>query len=84
MQRPYEFMEVAGQSVIASVHGYALASGLELTLSCDFVVAAEDAELGFEHIRRDLLLRAGLRHRTGSKAAPLRPCVTSPGRISRL
>jgi enoyl-CoA hydratase/carnithine racemase len=77
-------MEFANQSVIASMHGCALAGGLELALSCDFIVAAEDAELGFEHIRRNRLSRAGLRHRTGNKAAPLRPCVTSLGRISRL
>ncbi len=32
--------------VIASVHGYALANGTGLALSCDFVVASEDAVFG--------------------------------------
>ena len=37
--------------VIAQVHGYALAGGLELAMSCDLIVAAEDAQLGEPEIR---------------------------------
>jgi enoyl-CoA hydratase len=37
--------------VIAQVHGYALAGGLELAMACDLVVAAEDAQLGEPEIR---------------------------------
>jgi enoyl-CoA hydratase len=37
--------------VIAQVHGYALAGGLELAMACDVVVAAEDARLGEPEIR---------------------------------
>jgi enoyl-CoA hydratase len=37
--------------VIARVHGYALAGGLELAMACDLVVAAEDAQLGEPEIR---------------------------------
>jgi enoyl-CoA hydratase len=37
--------------VIAQVHGYALAGGLELAMACDLVVAAEDARLGEPEIR---------------------------------
>ncbi len=37
--------------VIAAVHGYALAGGLELAMACDVVVAAEDAQLGEPEIR---------------------------------
>jgi enoyl-CoA hydratase len=49
----------APQAVIASVHGYALAGGLEVALSCDIVVAAEDARLGDQHINRGILPGAG-------------------------
>jgi enoyl-CoA hydratase len=37
--------------VIAQVHGYALAGGLELAMACDLIVASEDARLGEPEIR---------------------------------
>ncbi len=37
--------------VIAQVHGYALAGGLELAMACDLVVAAEGTRLGEPEIR---------------------------------
>jgi enoyl-CoA hydratase len=37
--------------VIAQVHGYALAGGLELAMACDLIVAARDAQLGEPEIR---------------------------------
>ena len=37
--------------VIAQVHGYALAGGVELAMACDLTVAAEDAQLGEPEIR---------------------------------
>jgi enoyl-CoA hydratase len=37
--------------VIAQVHGYALAGGLELAMACDLAIAAEDAQLGEPEIR---------------------------------
>lgn len=37
--------------VIAQVHGYVLAGGLELAMACDLVVAAEGAQLGEPEIR---------------------------------
>ncbi len=49
----------APQAVIASVHGYALAGGLEAAMSCDIMITAEDARLGDEHINRGILPGAG-------------------------
>jgi enoyl-CoA hydratase len=40
-----------GKPVIAAVHGYCLAGGLELAMACDLVVAADDAQLGEPEIR---------------------------------
>jgi enoyl-CoA hydratase len=37
--------------VIAQVHGYALAGGLELAMACDLIVAADGAQLGEPEIR---------------------------------
>ncbi len=37
--------------VIAQVHGYALAGGLELAMACDLIVADEEARLGEPEIR---------------------------------
>ncbi len=59
MQATYESMEAARQIVIASVNGYAVAGGFEMALACDIIVANEDAELGDEHMRRNLLPSGG-------------------------
>ena len=37
--------------VIALVHGFALAGGLELVLACDMAIAAEDARIGDQHVK---------------------------------
>src|SRR3954468_11215170 len=37
--------------VIAQIHGYALAGGLELAMACDLIVASDDAQLGEPEIR---------------------------------
>jgi enoyl-CoA hydratase/carnithine racemase len=47
------------QPTIASVFGFALGGGFELALSCDLVVAAEDAILGFPEARVGLVPAGG-------------------------
>ena len=59
MQATFEALEAAPQIVIASVQGHAVAGGLELALASDIVVVAQDAALGDEHLRRDLLPSGG-------------------------
>ncbi len=59
LQEMCETLEAAPQVVIGSIHGFALAGGMELALACDILVAAEDAELGDEHIRRNLIPGGG-------------------------
>lgn len=52
--------------VIAAVHGYVLGGALELALAADFIVARDDAKLGFPEI-------------TLSAQPPYRPKITEDG-----
>jgi len=45
--------------IIAAVEGNALAGGFEIVLSCDLVVAAEDARFGLPEVTRGLVAEAG-------------------------
>ena len=45
--------------LIAAVEGYALAGGLELALSCDLIVSADDAKFGIPEVKRGLAAAAG-------------------------
>ena len=45
--------------LIAAVNGYALAGGLELALSCDFIVASDNAQLGFNEATLGPIADAG-------------------------
>jgi enoyl-CoA hydratase len=44
---------------IAAVEGYALAGGFEVALSCDLIVASEDASFGLPEVTRGLVAAAG-------------------------
>jgi enoyl-CoA hydratase len=45
--------------VVAAVEGYALAGGFELALSCDLVVASDQAKFGLPEVKRGLVAGAG-------------------------
>ena len=53
--------------LVAAVEGYALAGGFEIVLSCDLVVAANNAKFGLPEVKRGLTAAAGgllrLQHR---------------------
>lgn len=67
MQDTYERLESAPQIVMASINGYALAGGFELALACDLMIADDAAQLGDEHIRRNLLPSGGSSQRLPRK-----------------
>ncbi|MEQ8516890.1 MAG: crotonase/enoyl-CoA hydratase family protein, partial [Chromatocurvus sp.] len=50
---------LASKPVIAAVEGYALAGGFEVAISCDLIVAAEDAKFGIPEVKRGLAAAAG-------------------------
>jgi len=45
--------------VIAAVEGYALAGGFEVAISCDLIVAADDAKFGIPEVKRGLAAGGG-------------------------
>ena len=45
--------------IIAAVEGYALAGGMEMAISCDMIVAADDAKFGIPEVKRGLAAGAG-------------------------
>mgnify|MGYP003628192323 FL=1 len=49
----------ASKPLICAVEGYALAGGFELAISCDLIVAAEDARFGIPEVKRGLAAGAG-------------------------
>ena len=50
---------VAGKPIIAAVEGYALAGGLEVAISCDLIVAADDSQFGIPEVKRGLAAASG-------------------------
>ena len=52
-------MESLPVPVIAVVHGFALAGGLELMMACDMALVAEDARLGDQHVNFGLMPGGG-------------------------
>lgn len=53
--------------LIAAVEGAALAGGTEIVLSCDLVVAAEDARFGLPEVKRGLVAASGGLFRLGRR-----------------
>ena len=45
--------------MIAAVEGYALAGGFEMALSCDLIVAADNASFGLPEVKRGIVAGAG-------------------------
>ena len=56
-------LEALPVPVIALVHGFALAGGLELMLACDMVIAADNARIGDQHVNFGLMPGGGATQR---------------------
>jgi enoyl-CoA hydratase/carnithine racemase len=55
----FDSLRALPQPSIASVFGYVLGGGFELALSCDLIVAAEDAVFGLPEVRVGILPGGG-------------------------
>ncbi len=58
--------------VIAVVHGFALAGGLELMMACDMALVADDARIGDQHVNFGLMPGGGSTIRLPRLAGPQR------------
>src|SRR6202044_1492687 len=56
--------------LIAAVNGSALAGGCEIMLSCDLVVAVEEAKFGIPEVKRGLMAAAGALIRLPKRIPP--------------
>lgn len=68
-QRVFDAIEALPMPVIAAVHGYAIAGGLELILSCDIVLATASARIGDGHARYGIIPAGGSSARLPRKIA---------------
>jgi enoyl-CoA hydratase/carnithine racemase len=55
----YDMKNLSPKPVIAAVNGAAVGGGFELVLSCDLVVAAENARFGLPEVKRGLMAGGG-------------------------
>lgn len=55
----YDAIENASKPWIAAVNGFALGGGFEIALSCDFILASEDAKMGLPEVFLSLIPGGG-------------------------
>jgi len=58
--RPFKQLMLSDKPTIAAIHGYAVGAGMELALSCDFVIVAEDGQMGSLFVRVGIAPDLGL------------------------
>lgn len=72
---PWYLLRTLPQPKVVALHGYALGSGLEMSLMCDLRIAAPDAMLGLPETKLGMLPAAG---GTRSITTVLRPGIALP------
>ena len=61
--RVCELIQRSRKPVVAAVHGYALGAGAEIATSADFLVMAEDAQMGFPEVSIGTYVGGGVTRR---------------------
>jgi enoyl-CoA hydratase/carnithine racemase len=72
MRSMFEVIRAVPQPTIASVFGYALGGGFELALSCDLIVAAEDAVFGLPEVQVGIVPGGGGTQLLARRVGPAR------------
>lgn len=72
LQGAFTAVTEVGKPTIAAITGYALGGGLELALSCDFRVCADNAKLGLPEIQLGIIPGAGGTQRLPRLIGPAR------------
>ncbi|MFE7724035.1 enoyl-CoA hydratase/isomerase family protein [Nocardia rhizosphaerihabitans] len=62
-QKVCEQIQSMGTPVVAAVNGYALGAGAEMAVSADFLVIAEDAQMGFPEVSIGTFVGGGVTNR---------------------
>ena len=62
-QQVCEQIQTMDTPVVAAVNGYALGAGAEMAVSCDFLVIAEDARMGFPEVNIGTFVGGGVTNR---------------------
>jgi enoyl-CoA hydratase/carnithine racemase len=68
----FEALRAVPQPTIASVFGFALGGGLELALSCDFIVCSDDAVVGLPEVRVGIIPGGGGTQLAARRIGPAR------------
>lgn len=68
----FNLIEGFSLPVIAGIHGFVLAGGLELVMACDIIIASEDAKIGDQHANFGLVPGGGGTQRLPRIIGPMR------------
>jgi enoyl-CoA hydratase/carnithine racemase len=55
----YLFVQEMWKPTVSAINGYCLAQGAGIALSCDIRIAADDAQIGWPHVKRGLASTSG-------------------------